>query len=81
MLQLASKNFEDVTVSLRGDETIRMTADKGLALMNYLTQDNVGSHVMITDVDGTVVVISRHEIKKIVPRYKQNDIKLSELEI
>lgn len=81
MLQLASKNYKSVEVYIRGDEVITMSPDKGLALMDYLTKGNSGSHVMLTDLDGSVIVISRHEIKSIVPLAKSKIGKLSEMEI
>jgi len=81
MLQLASKNYKSVEVRIRGDEVITMSPDKGLALMDYLTKDNSGSHVMLTDTEGGITVISRHEIKKIVPQIKSKIGKLSEMEI
>lgn len=82
MLQLNSKNFESVEVYIRGeDKTITMPAQKGSALMEYLTKDSAGSHVMLTDTDGNIITVSKHEIKKIVPTYLSEDINLTEIEI
>lgn len=82
MLQLNSKNFESVEVHIRGDATtITMPAQKGSALMDYLTKDSAGSHVMLTDTDGNIITVSKHEIKKIVPTYLSEDINLTEIEI
>lgn len=82
MLQLNSKNFESVEVYIRGeDKTVTMPAQKGQSLMDYLTKDSAGSHVMITDTEGNVITVSKHEIKKIVPTYLSEDVNLAEIEI
>jgi predicted RNA binding protein YcfA (HicA-like mRNA interferase family) len=49
--------------------------------MDYLTKDSAGSHVMLTDTDGNIITVSKHEIKKIVPTYLSEDINLTEIEI
>jgi hypothetical protein len=82
MQQLASKNFQSVDVYIKGeDKSITMSPDKGYALMEYLTEPNGGSHVMITNLDGSIITLNRYEIKKIVPYYKGYKGKLNELEI
>lgn len=74
MQQLASNNFEKVVVQLR-DETITMPADKGSMLMQYLTGDNISSHVMITDVTGVQIVVNKSDIRKVSPIKSQVNLK------
>lgn len=65
MKYLASKN-QNIEVVLR-DSVIIMPRDKGENLMDYLTGEEVSSHVMITDIDGNKIVVNRHDIRRISP--------------
>ena len=66
MQSLNSKNYSSVQVHLK-DQTITMPADKGAALMQFLTSENNSSHVMITDTQGTQTVVNKFDIKKVAP--------------
>ena len=66
MQQLDSKEYIYVSVTLR-DETLIMPTANGLRLMEYLTGDNVSSHVMITTKDGQQVVVNKSDIRKVSP--------------
>lgn len=66
MQQLDSKEYIYVNVTLR-DETLIMPTANGLRLMEYLTGDNVSSHVMITTKDGQQVVVNKSDIRKVSP--------------
>lgn len=74
MQQLGSNNYETVNVHLK-DETIVMPADNGYQLMQYLTRENTGSHVMITDTSGVQVVLNKNDIRKISPVIKSKSMK------
>lgn len=74
MEQLDSSNYEKIKVTVR-DEVIIMPVATGLKLMDYLTRDNTGSHVMITDLDGNQTVVNKHDIRKVSPTYKPKDLK------
>ena len=49
------------------DEVIEMPKDSGMRLMEYLVSDNAGSHVMITDISGSQVVVNKNDIRKVSP--------------
>ncbi len=55
---------KSIEVILRGDlENILMPEENGKALMDYLTSGDVGSHVMITDLNGEKLVVNKNDIR------------------
>ena len=75
MLQLNSKNYEAVNLTIRGyDEPIVMPVSKGKALMDYLTSGTAGNHVEITTEDGTPVVVKVLDIQKVEPIVKLTEV-------
>lgn len=47
------------------EETYAMPNEQGKKLMHHLTQPDIGSHVMITTVEGDEVLLNKHEIKNV----------------
>lgn len=72
-------------VYLRGhDKPIIMPTKGGLSLMEYLTQKDISTvHVSITDIDGSVLLLNRHEIRMIHPVPEDSSIPddLSQLKV
>lgn len=76
MPQLASRNYQAVTVVIRDIETpVIMTVATGLRLMDYLTGGQAGSHVQITPQDGVPFVVRVADIQKIEPIAKLTEVK------
>lgn len=73
MLSLDSKHYEKVLVVFK-DETVVLPPDSGVRLMQYLTSDNVSSHVMLTDTSGVQIVVNKHDIKKITPVVRAGEL-------
>ena len=74
-MQLNSKNYNHVGVHLKGEEEpLIMNAEQGSKLMSYLTTADAASHIQITDIDGYPIVVSKYEITRIVPDYKDKKI-------
>lgn len=68
MHQLNSKNYKDVSVFIRGEEVpFVLPPDRGSMLMQYLTGDQKATHIRLTDVGGTVIVVNIRDIQKVVP--------------
>lgn len=42
-----------------------MPNEQGKKLMHYLTQPDIGSHVMVTTIEGEEVLLNKHEIKNV----------------
>lgn len=76
MQQLNSKNYESVSVVLRGqDSAIMMKPNNGVELMDYLVGDTTSSHVGITDHEGNRIVVRTTDILRVEPVVKLPDIK------
>ena len=76
MQQLNSKNFDFVEVFVRGsDLPYHLNAQKGTALMAYLTDGNEpAKHVKLSDVTGEVVVVRTTDIQKVIPIIKTDGV-------
>lgn len=75
MLELNSKNYNAVSVTLRGQENpLNLSVQKGLALMDYLANENKSSHVKLTDSDGSVVLVKTVDILRVEPMMKMKNV-------
>lgn len=66
MQYLSSNQYKQVDVTIRGGDKIAMPADKGLALMEYVTKNDV-KFVAITTLDGDTIIVNSSDIKTIKP--------------
>ena len=59
------QDSDNAQIKLRDGSYIIIKKEKGLALMDYLIKSDIGSHVMITDVNGMQVVLNKNIIDKV----------------
>jgi hypothetical protein len=67
MQKLSSENYKHVLVQLRDGESVEMPVDKGLMLMDYLTQDNAKTHIRLNDLNGNYLVVRTTDIIRVTP--------------
>lgn len=59
------QDSDNAQIKLRDGSYIIIKKEKGLALMDYLIKSDIGSHVMITDINGKQVVLNKNIIDKV----------------
>ena len=72
MQYLSSKQYKQVDVAIRGGDKLSMPADKGLALIDYVTK-NDAKFVAITTLDGDTMIVNSSDIKTIKPVRKMHN--------
>lgn len=71
MQYLSSNQYKQVDVAIRGGDKLSMPADKGLALIDYVTKNDV-KFVAITTLDGDTMIVNSSDIKTIKPVRKMH---------